>query len=225
MQGAFRGLILMLLAAAVVTASGLWFHSRYTLSWQSPVVLRLQSPIVIAERTETESRRKPKPINRKRRGLKLPAQFFRNSGGIMSFLEDMAGKEVSSMLANSSNPLASSVMQMINSQPGGISGLLQQFHEKGLGSLVTSWVGTGQNLPISAEQIQHVLGSEQVKELAAKAGISPDAASSHLAQLLPMLIDKLTPNGQVPQGGNSSLIEEGMGMLKNLGLGKTGTDS
>jgi uncharacterized protein YidB (DUF937 family) len=142
----------------------------------------------------------------------------------MSFLEDMAGKEVSSMLANSSNPLASSIMQMINNQPGGISGLLQQFHDKGLGTLVTSWVSTGQNLPISAEQIQHVLGSEQVKELAAKAGISPDAAGSHLAQLLPMLIDKLTPNGQVPQSGGS-LLEEGMGMLKNLGLGKTGTDS
>ena len=103
----------------------------------------------------------------------------------MSFLEDMAGKEVSGMLANSSNPLASSVMQMINSQPGGLSGLLQQFHDKGLGGLVSSWVSTGQNLPISADQIQHVLGSEQVKELAAKAGISPDAVSSHLSQLLP----------------------------------------
>ena len=141
----------------------------------------------------------------------------------MSFLEDMAGKEVSGMLANSSNPLASSIMQMINNQPGGLSGLVQQFHDRGLGSLVSSWVSTGQNLPISADQIQHVLGSDQVKELAAKAGIAPDVASSHLAQLLPMLIDKLTPNGQVPQ--SSSLLEEGMGMLKNLGLGKTGTDS
>jgi uncharacterized protein YidB (DUF937 family) len=144
----------------------------------------------------------------------------------MSFLEDMAGKEVSGMLANSSNPLASSVMHMINNQPGGLSGLLQQFHDKGLGSLVSSWVGTGQNLPISADHLQNVLGSEQVKEIAAKAGISPDMVSGHLAQILPMLIDKLTPNGQVPQTAqNSSLLEEGMGMLKNLGLGKTGTDS
>jgi uncharacterized protein YidB (DUF937 family) len=82
-------------------------------------------------------------------------------------------------------------------------------------------------LPISADQIQHVLGSEQVKELAAKAGISPDAASSHLAQLLPMLIDKLTPNGQLPQAAGStstsSMLEAGLGMLK--GLGKTGTDA
>jgi uncharacterized protein YidB (DUF937 family) len=141
----------------------------------------------------------------------------------MSFLEDMAGKEVSGMLANSSNPIAASVMQMINSQPGGLCGLVQQFHDKGLGGLVTSWIGTGQNMPISADQLQHVLGSEQVKELAAKCGISPEAATSHLSQLLPGLIDKLTPNGEVPQGG-SSILEEGMGMLKNLGPGKTGTE-
>jgi uncharacterized protein YidB (DUF937 family) len=141
----------------------------------------------------------------------------------MSFLEDMAGKEFGSMLSSSSNPLAAAVMQMINNQPGGLSGLVQQFHDKGMGGLVSSWVSTGQNLPISADQIQNVLGSEQVKELAAKSGISPDVVSSHLAQLLPMLVDKLTPNGQVPQ--TSSLLEEGMGMLKNLGLGKTGTDA
>jgi uncharacterized protein YidB (DUF937 family) len=139
----------------------------------------------------------------------------------MSFLEDMACKELGSMLSSSSNPLAASLMQMINRQPGGLSGLVQQFHDKGLGSLVSSWVSTGQNLPISADQIQHVLGSEQVKELAAKAGISPDAASSHLSQLLPMLVDKLTPNGQVPE--TSSLLQSGMDMLR--GLGKTGTDS
>ena len=140
----------------------------------------------------------------------------------MSFLEDMAGKEMSSMLSSSSNPMASSVIQMLNNQPGGLSGLLQQFHDKGLGGLVTSWVSTGQNLPISADQIQHVLGSEQVKELAAKAGISPEVASSHLAEFLPMLIDKLTPNGQVPQA-SSSLLESGLSMLK--GLAKTGTDA
>ncbi len=144
----------------------------------------------------------------------------------MSFLEDMAGKEFSSMLSSSSNPMVSTIMQMINNQPGGLSGMVQQFHDKGLGSLVSSWVGTGQNLPISADQLQHVLGSEQVKELAAKAGVSPDVASSHLAQLLPMLIDKLTPNGQVPQASTStstsSMLEAGLDMLK--GLGKTGTN-
>jgi len=101
---------------------------------------------------------------------------------------------------------------------------VQQFHDKGLGSLVSSWVGTGQNLPISADQLQHVLGSDQVKELAAKAGISPETASSHLSQLLPMLIDHLTPNGQVAatSTSTSSMLEAGLDMLK--GLGKTGTN-
>ena len=91
----------------------------------------------------------------------------------MSFLEDMAGKEVSGMLANSSNPLASSVMQMVNNQPGGISGLLQQFHDKGLGSLVTSWVGTGQNLPISADQFRTFWAASRLRNLPPRQGFHP----------------------------------------------------
>ena len=126
----------------------------------------------------------------------------------MSFFEDMAGKEIGSM-TNSSNPLVASVMQMINNQPGGLSGLVQRFHEKGLGGLVSSWVGTGQNLPVAADQLEHVLGSERVRELAAQAGIPPEVASAHLAQLLPMIVDKLTPNGQLPTTG--SLLESGLG--------------
>lgn len=138
----------------------------------------------------------------------------------MGFLEDMADKGVGG-LNNNSNTLVSSVMQMINNQPGGLAGLVQRFHEKGLGGLVSSWVSTGQNLPVSSDQLQHVLGSEQVRELAAKAGISPETASSHLAQLLPMIVDKLTPNGQLPPSG--TLLDSGLSMLR--GLGKTGTDA
>ena len=67
---------------------------------------------------------------------------------------------------------------------------------------MTSWVGTGQNLPISAEQIQNVLGSERVKQFAAKAGISPEVASSKLAELLPAVVDRLTPDGKAPEGGD-----------------------
>ena len=97
---------------------------------------------------------------------------------------------------------------------------MQSFHEKGLGGLAASWVGTGQNLPISADQLQHVLGSDQVKQLAAKAGISPDAAGAALTQLLPGLVDRLTPNGQMPQ--HSNLLEMGMSILQSFG--KTGTN-
>ena len=138
----------------------------------------------------------------------------------MGLLDEMENKAVTSMLGNNSNPLATSLLQMINNQPGGLSGLAQSFHEKGLGGIMSSWVGTGQNLPITADQIQHVLGSDQVKELAAKAGISPDLASSSLATMLPSLIDKLTPNGQMPD--HSNLIQMGMSVLQSLG--KTGTN-
>jgi uncharacterized protein YidB (DUF937 family) len=115
----------------------------------------------------------------------------------MSSIEDLA----SGMLGSSSNPLVHSVFSMIQSQPGGLAGLVQSFEQKGLGSVVSSWVSSGQNLPISADQITHVLGSDAVKNLAAKAGISPDQAGSQLASLLPGLIDKLTPNGHTGDAG------------------------
>jgi uncharacterized protein YidB (DUF937 family) len=137
----------------------------------------------------------------------------------MGLFDDLENKAVTGMLGGSSNPLATGLLQMINNQPGGVAGLVQSFHEKGLGEVASSWVGNGQNLPISADQIQQVLGSEQVKQLAAKAGISPDVAGSSLAQLLPTLIDKLTPNGQVQQ--HSNLMEMGMSVLQSLE--KTGT--
>ncbi len=139
----------------------------------------------------------------------------------MGILDDLENKAANSMLGGSSNPLATSLLQMINNQPGGLSGLLQAFHEKGLGGLASSWVGTGQNLPITADQIQHVLGSDQVKQMAAKVGISPDAAGAALSQLLPSLVDKLTPNGQIPQ--HSTLLEMGTSLLQSLG--KTGTNA
>jgi uncharacterized protein YidB (DUF937 family) len=132
----------------------------------------------------------------------------------MSFLENLASSGVTSMLSNCSNPLAVGLLELINKQPGGVAGLVQTFHEKGLGEVVNSWVSTGQNLPISSDQIQHVLGSQQVHDLAARVGVSPDTISSQLTTLLPTLVDKLTPNGQVPDHG--SLLETGMNILKSL---------
>jgi len=138
----------------------------------------------------------------------------------MGLLDDMENKAVTSMLGGSSNPLATSLLQMINNQPGGLSGLVQSFHEKGLGEVASSWIGTGQNISITPDQIQHVLGSDAVKQMAAKAGISPDIASSSLASMLPSLIDKLTPNGQMPE--HSNLLQMGMSVLQSMG--KTGTN-
>ena len=60
----------------------------------------------------------------------------------MGLLDEMENKAVTSMLGNSSNPLATSLLQMINNHPGGLSGLVQSFHDKGLGDLASSWIGT-----------------------------------------------------------------------------------
>jgi len=84
---------------------------------------------------------------------------------------------------------------MLSSQQGGLSGLAQTFQQKGLGDLVSSWIGTGQNLPISADQIQQVLGNEQIQAFAQKMGISTSEAGSNLAEFLPGVVDKLTPDG------------------------------
>lgn len=119
---------------------------------------------------------------------------------------------MSGMLGNSSNPLVHSAMEMIQNQPGGLAGLVQSFEQKGMGGLVQSWVSNGPNPPITSDQLTHVLGSDAVTNLAAKAGISPDQAGSQLAALLPGLIDKLTPNGHVGDAGG--LLTAAMNMLK-----------
>jgi uncharacterized protein YidB (DUF937 family) len=79
---------------------------------------------------------------------------------------------------------------------------LEKFQQGGLGNLAQSWVGTGANLPISAEQIQQVLGSGALGDIASKLGMQPEQAASELSQALPNVVDKLTPNGQLPAEGD-----------------------
>jgi uncharacterized protein YidB (DUF937 family) len=83
-------------------------------------------------------------------------------------------------------------------QQGGLENLINTFHQRGLGSVVSSWVGTGHNLPISADQLAHVMGNAQVQAMAQKLGFSPQEMQAHLAEILPQVVDKLTPGGVVP---------------------------
>ena len=99
------------------------------------------------------------------------------------------------------NPMLQVVMGLMNNS-GGLSGLLDKFQQGGLGDLVQSWVGTGSNLPISAEQIQQVLGSGALGDIASKLGIQPEQAAGELSQALPDVVDKLTPGGQLPTEGD-----------------------
>lgn len=135
--------------------------------------------------------------------------------GLLDNLESMAMGKVAGC-----NPEAAAVLEMIQNHPGGISGLVQSFHSNGLGGLVNSWIGTGENQAVSPAQIQQVLGSGQVQAMAQKLGISPDQASSTLSQLLPTIIDKLSPNGSLPD--HSNLLQMGEGLLSSLS--KTGTN-
>lgn len=132
----------------------------------------------------------------------------------MGLLDEFVGKASSMLGGGEGEPsgLVGGVMEMLaNKETGGLGGLVQSFQEKGLGGVVSSWIGTGENLPVSAEQIQQVLGSDMVQNLATKAGIAPEELSGKLAEFLPGIIDKMTPDGTIPEGG---LLEKGMEFLK-----------
>jgi len=94
--------------------------------------------------------------------------------------------------------LGSEITNLVHSGPGGLSALVQQVHANGLGSIINSWVGTGPNQPISAQQIQQALGSDKVKQIAARIGLDPNVVSQKLSTLLPQIVNHLTPNGQLP---------------------------
>ena len=96
--------------------------------------------------------------------------------------------------------LASAVVKRLQTNDGGgLTALLQQLEAKGLGQVAQSWVGTATNQPISADQIKNALGSDWIQQIAERVGVSPDVISSHLSEILPKIIDRLTPDGQLPQ--------------------------
>ncbi|CAG1020686.1 hypothetical protein MTYM_00450 [Methylococcales bacterium] len=136
----------------------------------------------------------------------------------MSLLDELAGSLSS---ANSNQEQGQGVLKLAldlinNPEAGGLGGLVKSFQEKGLGEIVSSWVGTGQNLPVSAEQIQNALGNnETIKNFIAKTGLSSEALFSSLSAVLPQVIDNLTPKGEIGEAGESNLFTQGLDLLKN----------
>ena len=102
-----------------------------------------------------------------------------------------------------------------HSSGNGLAGLAQQCDKNGLGDLMQSWIGTGQTKAISPDQLHQVLGDEQVQHFAQQHGMQGSQVTTALAALLPQLIDKLTPHGQVPPQNDL----QGMltGLLGSLG--------
>lgn len=99
-------------------------------------------------------------------------------------------------------------------QDNPLGGLLEQFQQAGLGDVLGSWIGTGQNRAISPDQLGQVFGQERLSQLGAQLGMGGNDFASELSQILPGLVDQITPQGQLPQaGGNEGLF----GMLEAFG--------
>ncbi|PLR28867.1 hypothetical protein SGCZBJ_00015 [Caulobacter zeae] len=99
---------------------------------------------------------------------------------------------------------------------GGVGGLVDAFQKGGLSEVAQSWVSSGQNLPVSPEQIQAVLGSGVVGQFAEKLGVDPQTAAAKLSEILPGLVDKLTPGGKLPDEGLGGAVGDLLGgFLKN----------
>ncbi len=114
----------------------------------------------------------------------------------------------------SSNTISTmkAVSQLLDKQ-GGINGLVQKFQQGGLQDIVQSWISTGKNLPVNANQIQSVFGNDTIQSLAKQFGVSGDTLSQKISEFLPVVIDKLTPDGKIPS--------EGITIDKMMAIGKS----
>ena len=109
--------------------------------------------------------------------------------------------------------LITAAMAMLD-KAGGIQGIIEKFQSSGLGDTVASWVGTGQNQPVTPDQISQALGQDNILVVVKQANIPAEQSGSILSALLPVLIDQLTPNGQVPQ--QNQMMELGKTILSSL---------
>jgi uncharacterized protein YidB (DUF937 family) len=108
----------------------------------------------------------------------------------------------------------SAILSIINSpQVGGLAGLQSMFQQGGLGHIMSSWIGGGPNLPVSASQLQNALPGGALQQAAQQAGMDSSQFTNTMSTLLPHLIDKLSPNGQLP---DASALQQ---MLKGLAAG------
>ena len=108
------------------------------------------------------------------------------------------------------------ILSLINSpQVGGLAGLQSMFQQGGLGHIMSSWIGNGPNLPVSANQLQNVLHGGALQQAAQQAGMDSSQFTNTMSTLLPHLVDKVSPNGQLP---DASALQQ---MLKGLAAGRS----
>jgi uncharacterized protein YidB (DUF937 family) len=114
--------------------------------------------------------------------------------------------------AQGQNPLLQIVLQMLQ-QNGGLQGMLGKMQQAGHGDEVQSWIGTGQNMPIDAGVLSQIFGQGQMEEIAQQLGVSHDEAAGQVAGTLPNVVDRMTPDGQIPEG-HSDLVNEALAILQ-----------
>ena len=107
----------------------------------------------------------------------------------MGLLDGIVGGAIGAAMATAVNRLIE--------KHGGLKGLVNDLEQKGLGPAVQSWIGMGENQAIAPNQVNQALGSDTLKELAAKTGMSSDELAAKLAEFLPKAVDKLTPQGKI----------------------------
>lgn len=129
----------------------------------------------------------------------------------MGLFDSVAGA-VLGKLGGEEGSMAQVAIDLFN-QNGGVEGIINKFKENGLAQQAASWVGTGDNLSITPEQVASVLGEGAIADMAAKVGLTPEMISSKIAEHLPNIVDKLTPNGEV-SGESGNLLNTVLGMLK-----------
>jgi uncharacterized protein YidB (DUF937 family) len=95
---------------------------------------------------------------------------------------------------------------------GGLAGLIQQFRQAGFGQQAQSWVGRGQNMPISVEDLMQVFGPGTMQQMADRAGLDQQQFGGRMAEMLPQMVDQLTPEGELPGGD----IDDALAALSRL---------
>lgn len=138
--------------------------------------------------------------------------------GLFDSIAGQVAQQATAALSGQGGAGGDKMMQMVmgllnNPELGGISGLVSAFQKNGLGEVVASWISNNTNLPISAAQIQSVLGQGPLQDLAAKTGLSTNEVAANLSEHLPGLVDQLTPEGKLPSG---DMMAQGLGMLKGF---------
>ena len=130
----------------------------------------------------------------------------------MGLLDSVAGAVLGKVLGGNQGGVGQIAMDLLNNS-GGLGGMLDKFKQGGLAEQAASWVGKGENLPVSADQITSVLGNDTITAMAAKFGISTEELSGKIAQYLPEMVDKATPDGAVTEK-SGDLLSSVLGMFK-----------